>query len=267
MKIVNEYMPVSHLVFLRYFLTAIASFFIALFFRQKFFIDKISLIFAIVTALLTTIYTFLVFIGTKLGTASLAGAFINTLSPISTFILLALFYKRKIVKFDVLALFLGFVGAMMILGIWRFDAAQFLTTYNLCFVLAAWLWSALTISSSHSKINPVVFSFYMYSFVAFFSFIFLDVKSIDFPNTDGRFWINMLFMSVVSTSIASTIFFIGTKKLGAQGVSSFMFLTPFSAIGFGALLLGEEISFFTILGTILALIAVYMLNRIGVFKR
>ncbi len=45
------------------------------------------------------------FLGTKLGTAGLGGAFVTTLVPINTFILMALFFGKRIGTKDILALF------------------------------------------------------------------------------------------------------------------------------------------------------------------
>ena len=268
MKILSEYLQTKELVFLRYSITAISSFFIVLFTRQSFKIDKKSLFIAFVTGVLTSIYTVLIFIGTKLGTAGIAGAFINTLAPINTFLILVLFFKRKIYKIDAIALILGFLGTILILDIWRFEYDKIFTTYNLFFIIAAWLWATLTITSSFSKkINPLVFSFYMYLFVSMLTFPFADFGSLDLLNKDTTFWVNLLFMSVVSTSIATSLYFLGVEKLGSVEVSSFMFIVPLSSILFGVVFLHEDISIWAIFGTILSIFAVYMINRIGVFRK
>ncbi|MDR3346148.1 MAG: DMT family transporter [Campylobacteraceae bacterium] len=265
-KIMNEYLPTAELVFVRYAITALSSFFIVIILRQRFAIDRQSLLIAFLVALLTAVYGYVVFMGTQLGSASLAGAFINAFSPINTFILLALFYKHAIQKLDICALCLGFLGTMMMLGVWQFNAQKIFTAYNLYFVLGAFLWSLITIASSHIKVNVVVFSFYMYSLTAVMVLAFTDLNVIISSNTDMRFWLNTLFVSVISTSIATTLFFLGTKKLGAEKVSSFMFIAPASAVIVGALALGERLNLFTLIGIAASILAVYMLNRIWIFK-
>jgi drug/metabolite transporter (DMT)-like permease len=265
-KIMSEYMSTAELVFTRYFITAATLFFTVVVMKERFSIDKKSLFIAVLVALITVVYGYAVFLGTKLGTASLAGAFINTFSPIITFIILACIYKRKIYKLDVCALSIGFFGTMLMLGLWQFDLSKIIAPFNLYFILGALLWSILTIASSKVKVNMIVFSFYMYALTAVFSAFFADFDAIVNASVDLLFWLNTLFVSVVSTAIASTIFFLGTKKIGADGVSSFMFVTPVSAIGFGVFALGEKLSFFTLMGICMAILAVYMLNRIGIFK-
>jgi drug/metabolite transporter (DMT)-like permease len=267
MKILSEYLQTKELVFLRYFITAISSFFIVLFAKQSFKIDKKSLFIAFITGALTSLYTALTFIGVRLGTAGVAGAFINTLAPIATFIILVIFFKKKIYKIDAIALVLGFVGTILILGFWQLNYEKVFTKYNLFFIIAAWLWATLTITSSFSKkINPLVFSFYMYAFVAILTFPFADFDLLHLSEKDPIFWINILSMSVVSTSIATSLYFLGVEKLGSIEVSSFMFIVPLSSILFGTIFLKESIGFWTIVGTILSICAVYMINRIGIFR-
>jgi drug/metabolite transporter (DMT)-like permease len=265
-KIMSEYMPAAELVFVRYFITAASLFFTVIVLRQHFDIDKKSFFIAVLVALITVVYGYVIFLGTKLGTASLAGAFINTFSPIITFIILVCIYKRKIYKLDICALGIGFLGTMLMLGLWQFDLFKIITPYNFYFILGALLWSILTVASSKVRVNMIVFSFYMYTLTTVFSAFFTDFDTIINSFVDLRFWLNTLFVSVISTAIASTIFFLGVKKIGADGVSSFMFVTPVSAIGFGVFILGEKLSFFTLIGIGMAILAVYMLNRVGIFK-
>jgi drug/metabolite transporter (DMT)-like permease len=265
-KIMNEYLNTAELVFIRYSITALSSFFVLLVLKQKFAIDKKSFFISILVALLTSFYGYVIFLGTKLGSASLAGAFINAFSPIITFVLLAAFYRRAIKRLDMYALFLGFVGTILMLGIWQFDVQKIFSTYNLYFILGAFLWSCIAIASARIKINAAVFSFYMYFFTALILFVFADTDKIILENLDLKFWLNTLFVAVVSTSIATTLFFLGAKKLGSERVSSFMFIAPASAVITGAVSLGERLETLTLAGIALSILAVYMLNRIWIFK-
>ena len=61
--------------------------------------------------------------------------------------------------------------------------------------------------------------------------------------------------------------FIGIEKLGANEVSSFIFLVPFSAITLSIIFLKEEVHFTIFVGTILTLFAVKVLNNIKIFKK
>jgi drug/metabolite transporter (DMT)-like permease len=82
-----------------------------------------------------------------------------------------------------------------------------------------------------------------------------------------KFYINIFILSIVASTYANTIYFLGIEKLGAREVSSFIFFVPFSAIVLSAIFLKEQISLSIIVGTILTITAIKILNNIKLFKR
>ena len=183
--------------------------------------------------------------------------------------MMALFFNRKIEKKDVFALFLGAIGVLTILNVWSFSLDTILSIENMYFLGAAILWPALTIVSSKiTKTSPMTFTLYMYVISTIIVlFFYVDATSIDYGNFDSIFWVNILSLAIISTTFATTIYFIGIEKLGANEVSSFIFLVPFAAISLSALFLNEKITSSIIIGTVLTLLAVKILNRIRLFKR
>jgi drug/metabolite transporter (DMT)-like permease len=95
----------------------------------------------------------------------------------------------------------------------------------------------------------------------------MDVSAINYTKFDSIFWINILSMAVISTTFATSIYFVGIEKLGANEVSSFIFLVPFFAILFSYMFLEEKITLSVIIGTVLTLSAVKMLNNIKFIKK
>ena len=89
----------------------------------------------------------------------------------------------------------------------------------------------------------------------------------NYASFDWIFWTNILSVAIISTTFATSIYFIGIEKLGTNEVSSFIFLVPFFAISLSVIFLKEQISYSIILGTILTLIAVKILNNIKIFKK
>ena len=64
---------------------------------------------------------------------------------------------------------------------------------------------------------------------------FVDFSTINYASFDGIFWLNIIGITLLSTTYANTIYFLGIEELGASEVSSFAFLVPFFAIGFASL--------------------------------
>ena len=268
-KVLSAYINEYELIFLRNFFTVIAMIPVLYFSRKSLRINLNSFLLAIAVAIVMILYLKFYFLGTKFGTASLGGALVTTLVPINTFILMALFFGRKIEKKDRFALILGAIGVLTILNIWSFSLEDIFTQHNLYFLVASILWPILTIiSSKATKVSPLIFSFYMYLIMIILVLIFfVDVQKFNYESYDSIFWINIISLGVFSTAFATTIYFVGIEKLGTNEVSSFIFLVPFSAITLSIIFLKEEVHLSIIIGTILTLIAVKILNNITIFKK
>ena len=78
---------------------------------------------------------------------------------------------------------------------------------------------------------------------------------------DSIFWWNLFYLASISTSFGTTIYFIASSRLGSAKASSFIFLVPASAMLSSWGILGEKPEWTTISGGLLAISAVYLLNR------
>jgi len=261
-KYLSRYLTIHEIIFYRYLLTAISMLPLLAWLRIPLRVDGRSLLITLLTSAIMILYTWLFIAGTKLGSAGLGGAFVTTLIPIVTFVMMALLHRRRLSARQLLALGLGALGVMTILNVWSFHAADIFRLENLYFVLAAFSWGVLTILGSgvSGRIDPLLYSFVMYAAVTLMEGAFLTEFSTDLSTLPPLVWANIALLALFSTTFATSIYFIGGKKLGADRISSFTFLVPFSAIGLSALFLGETISWGMIVGTIMAVTAIWMLN-------
>ncbi len=263
-KVLSSYINEYELIFFRNFFTIISLVPVLYISRKYFYINKKSLFLAFVSSIIMIAYMKCYFLGVKYGTASLGGSFVTTLIPINTFLIMALFFGRKIQKKDIFALCLGAIGVLSILNIWSFTYEQIFNIQNTYFLSASILWPIITIiSSKTTKTSPLVFSLYMYIFMTIFvSIFFVDFQKIDYLSFDSIFWINILCLSVIATTFSTSIYFLGIEKLGTNEVNSFIFLVPIFAILLSIIFLGEKINISMIFGTILTIFAVKILNNI-----
>jgi drug/metabolite transporter (DMT)-like permease len=268
-KVLSSYINEYEMMFLRNSLTLITLAPILIVMRKYFYINKKSLLLAFAASLVMIVYLKFYFLGVKFGTASLGGALVTTLVPINTFILMALFFGRKLQKKDIFALIIGGIGVLTMLNAWTFSIEQIFTLHNSYFLIASILWPIFTIISSKStKTSPLVFSFYMYLFMTILvSIFFVNPLEIKYSSFDSIFWINIFVLAIIATTFSTSIYFIGIEKLGTNEVSSFIFLVPFFAISLSVIFLKEHISYSIIIGTIMTLIAVKILNNIQIFKK
>lgn len=268
-KVLSSYINEFEMIFFRYIITMASMIPIIISIKESFKIDLKSFALVVATSIFLIIYMKYYFLGTKYGTASLGGALVTTLIPINTFLFLALFGKKNILKKDIFALLLGGIGVLTMLNVWKFDLGQILVLHNLYFILASMLWPIVTIlSSKASKISPIVFTFYLYIVTTIIdAVLFVDFTVIRFESFDAIFWLNIFIVTIISSTFSNTIYFLGIEKLGASEVSSFVFLVPFSAIVLSYIFLHESISYTIVIGTILTLIAVKIINNIKLFGR
>lgn len=261
-KYLSDHMSVNEIIFYRYLLTTISMVPILIGMRRSFVLDLRSALVTLIAAVILTIYTWLYIEGTHLGTAGLGGAFVTTLIPIVTFLLAAILGRRAVRRQDALALLLGALGVMTILNVWSFSAEQIFRLENLYFILAALLWAILTIVASKvTGIGPLVYSFYLYLFTTLIEgFGVADFRT-DMLHIGVIPWLNLLSLALFSTTFATSIYFVGGQRIGADRISSFTFLVPFSAIGLSAIFLGEHMTAGMIVGTTMAVAAIYLLNR------
>ncbi len=261
-KVLSSYITASDLIFYRYFITVLTLVPVIIFLKKSFEIPLKTLGLALLAAIFLSIYSIFYFDGTKYGTSGLGGAFVTTFTPILTFVLLVGFFDKKLEKNDIIALVLGAIGTITILNIWSFKYDEIFVVANLYFIYASISWSFLTITNSKNKTtDALVFVFYLYFFttiIGYFSGTFQTGNIFDF---DTIFWLNLIFVSIVSTTFATSVYLVAIAKLGANEASSFILLVPFSAIVASWIFLDEPIYLTTIIGTALTIKAVLMINN------
>lgn len=268
-KVLTNYVNEYELVFLRMGICFITMFPIIYFYKLSFKLDIKSFFLILIASIILTAYSISMFIGLKHGSGGFGGALVTTLIPINTFILVAVLNKKTISLKHSFALILGAFGVLNMLNIWNFDLSEIFSKDTLYFLLASVLWSILTIiTAKATKINAFVFTFYTYIISSFVLFVFFVDTSIfeKVANLNFIFWFNLFVITILSTTFATSIYFIGASKLGAKEVSSFIFLVPATALIIGAIFLDEKITSNTIIGTIFTIIAIYILNNLNLFR-
>ena len=263
-KYLAVYIDEHELVTYRYLITTLTTLPVLMYLNISYKIDMRNLAIATITAILLVAYTKLFFLGTKIGTASLGGALITTLMPIIAFVIVLIFSKKKPTSKDWLALFIGAIGVSTMLEVWRFNLDEVFSTATVFFLWAATSWAFMSVAAAQSKrVSPILLSFYIYLIATLFNTIFFyeNVNGSVF-DMDGTFWLNILLMSIASTTFAATVYVAGMQRWGSK-CTVFTFLVPFFVIILGAVFLGEAIQLSTILGAMLTISALMLINNIS----
>lgn len=267
-KILLDYAPALIIAFWRIFFVFVASALGILCFRLSFKVDKALFGWLFLASLFNCGFALLFFMGLNFGMAGKGGVLVTTLTPILTYLLIGgfAFYRAKRLKTsfqgfsksEILGLVLGFLSGLFILNL---SVDEIFSQFNLFFVLAALDWALMSLVTSKIKLNALVLSFYfnLLSSLLFTPILLLDGAFVIFQ-ADGIFWLNMFVVAILSTLVGTSIYYYGVHVLGSARANSFFLLVPVFALIFSYFILGEVPSVLMILGTILAIFAIYLIN-------
>ena len=201
------------------------------------------------------------FWGVAVGTAGAGGVVITTLSPILTVLVSVVFLGMKPSPRHIAGLVIGLAGGAVMVQVW--DGEVLLHGGNLIFVACALVWAALTLSAqrSHLHLDPIHYAFFLGLVATVFMFFVAFPYGIgEVFDQDIRFWGALVYLSVLGQTVASTIYFIASGRMGSGRASSYMFLVPLFALVTSYVLLGETPSLFLMAGGIISTAAVYWIN-------
>ena len=263
-KILSDYGPSSVLAFWRFFFSSITMIPVLWLTGNNFRVTRQSMKYILTGAVFISLYNIFFFMGTNKGAASVGGIIVPTFNPIITFIISVLLMKQVVYRMDIIGLILGFTGGVIVLQAWTLSLEQIIANGNLFFICASVSWGIMSIISgrSHAHVSTLSFSFWVYTIS---TLIYLGAtwnKDIFLIFTyDWIFWVNMFSLSVGAMVFGTTVYFLGTTKLGPEKASAFIFMVPVTALFFSVLLIGERLEITTMIGGLMTMIAVYLINK------
>lgn len=265
LKVLTPELSMEVIVFWRFFIMSISFLPIIYFFKKPITLNSMSLRYIVGSSILNISFMICSFFGIKYGLAGSGGVIITTLTPIMTFLLVAIIFKKNLQKNQYIGILLGFVGAMIMLQV--SDINLFLNSSNIYFLLCAIIWAGVTILSQHSHkhIHPIHYSFIISLVATVTSFLYALSNGIDLTTVleqNHNFWVALIYLSVFGQTVATTIYFMVSGKLGSAITSSYMFLVPIFALFIAWLVLDESMQLHIIFGGFISMLAVYFINKI-----
>lgn len=243
--------------FARFFLVAVCILPVIFILKIKLSIKRSEIPILVISIISNSSYSLVFFYAITLGSAGVAGVITTTLSPIMATLLSALIFRYKLSSREVLGLILGLISGIFFLHLSSLDTL--LNKFNLFFILAAFLWACVSLSVKKISLNPLAINFYtsLFSSILFIPFInFGDLKPLCEPYSLSL----ILIVAVLSTALGTTIYYKSIEVLGITKSAAFTLLVPFFALLLSWIILSEVPDFNTIIGGILALIAIYLIS-------
>ncbi|MBA1433562.1 MAG: DMT family transporter [Epsilonproteobacteria bacterium] len=262
LKILTYNLPMDVIIFWRFFLMSLAFIPIIYYFKIPFKLEIGSLKYIIGSSILNISFMVSSFFGIKYGYAGAGSVIITTFSPVMTFLLVAILFRKKLHTRQYFGLLLGLIGGYILLELNNFSL--FLNSSNLYFLLCALIWAGVTLLSQHSQkhIHPIHYSFAIALIATLVTFFYAkDSNLLAVFHQNTEFWAALIYLAVFGQTIATTIFFISSGKLGSEKTSSFMFLVPLFALMSAWLILDEPMQLHIIIGGAISMLAVYFINK------
>ena len=260
-KIVGEYLSFYNLVFFR-FLLGFLSLLPFIIIKKNHFPKMADLKYILIPSLLFFVYNIAFFKGTHYGLAGTGGVLVTTLNPLCTILIMSLINKR-IIKKEVVGMFLGVIGGIIIMNLHKQGMVNILNSNNIYFIICAITWGVMTVSVNYAqkRINPYIFICLCYLFTMIISFPFTNLGELNMSDLDFRFYINFFLVSIGAMSFGTSIYIYSTPILGPAKVSVFIFSVPFIAMGTAYLVLNEPFTINIVIGGLLSLLSIYIINK------
>ena len=262
LKIITVSLPMDVIVFWRFFIMTISFLPILYFLETPLKLNRSNLKYILGSSVLNIAFMVSSFYGIKYGLAGSGGVIITTLSPVMTFLLVAIIFRNRLHNLQYLGLSIGIIGGVILLQLE--DISLFFNSSNIYFLLCAIIWAGVTLLSqySHKHIHPIHYSFAISVIATFATFGYAyDSNLMSVFEQDNKFWIALIYLAIFGQTIATTIFFIASGKLGSEKTSSFMFLVPLFALLCAWLVLDEPIESHILIGGSVSIFAILLINK------
>jgi drug/metabolite transporter (DMT)-like permease len=262
LKVLTYDLPLEIIIFWRFFIMSLAFIPILFFVKDTLTINKTNLTYIAGSSILNIAFMVSSFLGVKYGLAGSGGVIITVLSPVMTFLLTAILFRKRLHNKQYFGLFLGVIGGVIMLELT--NISDFFHSANIFYLLCAVIWAGVTVLAqySHKHIHPIHYTFLISLTATIVTFIYaLDKDLLSVFNQSKKFWIALIYIGVLAQSLATTIFFMASGKIGSEKTSSFMFLVPIFALLVAWIVLDEPIQVHIVIGGFISLIAVYFINK------
>ncbi|RKX74791.1 MAG: EamA/RhaT family transporter [Spirochaetes bacterium] len=214
------------------------------------------------------LFNYCLFSGLKTITASRAAVILALIPTVVTLFSVILF-KEQASFLLIFGVIFAFAGAVIVITGGR--AAQIvkqgINSGDLFILGGVLCWATYTLlgKAAMKDVSALLAITYSCIFGALLLFIpaYLETRFLSLFDYSLKAWLNLLNMGVVGVAFAHVLYYEGVKDLGNSKAAIFINLESVSAIFFGVIFLGEEITLPFAIGTLLVLIGVFLTSRSG----
>lgn len=263
-KVVVAVIPPLELVWMRYLIALVALVIIGLVTKQNWRIKRHH--FGIIIAIAIIGYVISIVTqetGTMLSTAQM-GAIITSTTPAFMVLFASLILKESLSLKKAISVSLATIGVIIIVGIDDINVSSTLGGVSLIIAALTWALMSVLIKRLPSDYSQIVVTAYaaLIAVVVLTPFVIPKLPQIDLNDLiNPTIWGGLMYLGVISTSIAFLLWNRGLQMLNASSGGVFFFFQPVVGTLLGWLILGETISITFWIGSVLILFGVLIVIK------
>lgn len=263
-KILVAVIPPLELVWMRYLIALVALVIIGLVTRQNWRIKRRH--FGIIIAISIIGYVISIVTqetGTMLSTAQM-GAILTSTTPAFMVLFASLILKERLTLKKAISVSLATIGVITIVGMDDINMSSMLGGVSLIIAALTWALMSVLIKRLPSNYSQIVVTTYatLIAFVVLTPFVITKLPQIDINDLINPTILGgLIYLGVVSTSIAFLLWNRGLQMLNASSGGVFFFVQPVVGTLLGWLILGETISITFWIGSVLILLGVLIVIK------
>lgn len=261
-KAMSEHSNPEIAAFWRYAISFLTIIPVILYMKTPLKTDRIGLLYMMAAGLLISLFNYLFFVGLSHGQAGYGGSIVTSVAPIITYLMSIVVFGTKISTKQVIALSLGFFGALILLRV-PYEGLDFLNVDSSYFVACALVWSVVTILSQKAatRSTPMFYTLVVFGITAFVNLLVAwPHHPFNLSAFDSIFWWNALFIGLLAGTFSTALYFISASQIGAHQTGVFLFIVPVGAIVSSWIFYDEIILVSTIVGCLMSFVAVVLFN-------
>ncbi len=195
-------------------------------------------------------------------------AWIVSTAPVFIALLAWMILKERITLVQGLGVGVALLGVIVVVSkgsLGNFFAGQFGVIGDFLIFISAINWAVFSILSRRGlKEHPstrmtfwVMTLGWLITSVAFFT----QGGPAQIPHLDSRGWVAMIFLGIFTTGLAYIAWFDALATLPATQTGAFLYIEPLTSMVVAALILGEQVTWASLLGGAVILLGVWLVNQ------
>lgn len=194
------------------------------------------------------------------------GAIIGAIFPLWIVIIGLFISKEKIPVKAILGLLLGFGGVCIIFSNHLNDFSDPAFRWGIILsVIATWTWAFATLYTKKQALNfNPYFSLglqMIISSIVLYSFSSATGRAVALTAIPWQSWAAIAYLVIFGSLLAFIAYLYALQHLPTEQTSIYAYINPMVAVLLGALLFGESLTIFIVVGGLVTLLGVYLVNK------